>query len=64
MQSAAVEPYLSDDFLDRVRRAYCFALNTGARTRGRMWQAIDKRRRDAHEALLAEGNAALRRVFC
>jgi SAM-dependent methyltransferase len=63
VQSAAVETYLSDEFLDRVRRAYHFALDSGARTRGRIWRSIDARRRDVHAALLADGNAALRDIF-
>jgi hypothetical protein len=58
-----VEPYLSDEFLDRVRRAYQFALDAGARTPGRVWRSIDRRRSDVHEALLAVGNAAVREVF-
>ena len=36
MQSAAVEAYLFDAFLDRVQRAYRFARDAGARARGRM----------------------------
>jgi hypothetical protein len=58
-----MEAYLSDAFLDRVRRAYRRALDDGARTRGRIWRKIDARRRDVHEALLADGNAALRAIF-
>jgi hypothetical protein len=63
MQSFAVEPYLSDPFLDRVRAAYRRALEAGSRAQGRIWRKIDTRRRDVHEALLADGNAALRSVF-
>jgi hypothetical protein len=58
-----MEAYLSDAFLDRVRRAYSAALHAGARTQGGMWQAIDARRRDVHEALVADGNAPLRAIF-
>jgi hypothetical protein len=58
-----MEAYLSDAFLDRVRRAYRRALDAGARTRGRIWRKIDARRRDVHEALLADGNDALRGIF-
>lgn len=62
LQYAAVEAYLSDAFLDRVRRAYRRALDAGARTSGQ-WRAIDARRRDVHAAVLADGNTALRAVF-
>jgi hypothetical protein len=58
-----VEPYLSDAFLDRVRRTYGLALDAGARARGRIWRKIDARRRGVHEALLADGNNALRAIF-
>jgi hypothetical protein len=58
-----VEACLSDAFLDRVRRAYRRALDAGARPRGRIWRKIDARRRSVHEALLAEGNNALRAIF-
>lgn len=58
-----MEAYLSDAFLDRVRRVYSAALDAGARTQGRMWQAVDARRRDVHEALLADGNIPLRAIF-
>jgi hypothetical protein len=61
--TTTVEAYLSDAFLDRVRRAYRRALDAGARTRGRIWRKIDARRRDVHEALLADGNDALRVIF-
>ena len=58
-----MEAYLSDAFLDRVRRAYGLALNLGARTRGHTWKSINARRADVHAALIAEGNAALRGIF-
>jgi hypothetical protein len=58
-----MEAYLSDAFLDRVRRAYRRALDGGARARGRIWRKIDVRRRDIHDALLADGNGALRAIF-
>jgi hypothetical protein len=60
---ATMEAYLSDAFLDRVRRAYRRALDDGARARGRIWRKIDARRRDVHDALLADSNAALRAIF-
>jgi hypothetical protein len=60
---STVETYLSDRFLDRVRRAYRRALDDGARARGRIWRKIDARRRNVHEALLADGNDALRAIF-
>lgn len=58
-----MEPYLSDSFLDRVKAAYRRARQTGGRAKGRTWQKIDARRRDVHEALLTDGNAALRSIF-
>ncbi len=61
--TTTVEAYLSDAFLDRVRRAYRRALGDGARARGRIWRKIDARRRDVHEGLLADGNDALRAIF-
>jgi hypothetical protein len=63
VQSLVMEAWLSDAFLDRVRRAYQGAVAAGARSRGRMWQAIDARRSDVHEALTADGNARLRVIF-
>ena len=56
-------PFLSDAFLDRVRRSYRRALDAGARSTGRTWKLIDARRTDVHEALLADGNGALREIF-
>jgi SAM-dependent methyltransferase len=56
-------PYLSDAFLDRVRRSYRLALDAGARTTGRTWKLIDARRQDIHDALLTDGNEALRQIF-
>jgi hypothetical protein len=55
--------YLSDTFLDRVRRSYRLALDAGARTTGRTWKLIDARRQDVHDALVANGNDALRHIF-
>jgi SAM-dependent methyltransferase len=56
-------PFLGDTFLDRVRRSYRQALDAGARTTGRTWKLIDARRTDVHQALLADGNGALRQIF-
>jgi hypothetical protein len=56
-------PYLSDAFLDRVRRSYCLALDAGARTTGRTWKLLDAGRQDVHDALLESGNGALRQIF-
>lgn len=56
-------PYLSDAFLDRVRRSYCLALDAGARTTGRTWKLLDAGRQDVHDALLENGNGALRQIF-
>lgn len=61
--TTTVEACLSDAFLDRTRRAYRRALDAGARPRGRIWRKIDAHRRSIHEALLAEGNNALRAIF-
>lgn len=58
-----MQPFLTDPFLDRVRRSYQLALTLGARTQGRLWKTIDARRRDVHAALIAEGNSALRDIF-
>ncbi len=58
-----VPPYLSDAFLDRVRKSYGYALDAGARTTGRTWKLIDAQRADVHNALLAYGNDALRQIF-
>lgn|GEM_PF-4109610 len=62
MQSAAVEAYLSDEFLDRVRRAYRLALDAAPKARGQ-WASHNARRADVHIALLADGNDALRPIF-
>jgi len=56
-------PYLGDAFLARVRRSYRLALDAGARPKGRIWKLIDARRQDVHDALLANNNDALRRIF-
>ncbi len=56
-------PYLSDGFLDRVRRSYRLALDAGARTTGYTWKVIDARRQDIHDALVADGNDALRQIL-
>ena len=58
-----MQPFLSDPFLDRVRRAYALALDLGARTGGHTWKSIDARRADVHAALVKDGNAALREIF-
>lgn len=58
-----MEAYLSDAFLDRVRRSYGLALELGARTGGHTWKSINARRADVHAALIKDGNAALREIF-
>jgi hypothetical protein len=55
--------HLSDGFLDRVRRSYALALKDPARARGRMWRVIDARRRDVHDALVADSSEGLREIF-
>jgi hypothetical protein len=47
---AAVEAYLSDEFLDRVRSAYRRAIASAPATSG-IWAALDKRRTDVDAAL-------------
>lgn len=54
--------YLSDEFLDRVRRAYRLAVESHRRTRG-MWRAFDRRRANIHGALLNEDRSPLRDIF-
>jgi hypothetical protein len=60
--SEAGRSYLSDEFLDRARRAYRSAVTTTSKVHG-MWRDIDARRVDIHAALLAESNGALRAMF-
>ncbi|HEX3502343.1 MAG TPA: hypothetical protein VHU22_03000 [Xanthobacteraceae bacterium] len=55
--------YLSDQFLDRVRRAYRSANANGSSPDGTMWSQIDERRADVHRALMASNNEALREIF-
>jgi len=62
VQSAAVQAYLSDAFLDRVKAAYRRALAATSPTEGQ-WAGHNKRRADVHRALLDEDNKALRTVF-
>ena len=62
MQSGAVEAYLSDVFLDRVRAAHRRAVAATKPARGQ-WAAHDQRRADVHAALLADNNDVLRSIF-
>jgi len=55
--------YLNDSFLDRVRRSYALALKEHARARGRVWTTIDARRKEVHDALVADGLTRLREIF-
>lgn len=57
-----MEPHLSDEFLDRVRRAYRLALTGSMRAR-LGWQKINARRADVHAALMTNDNSALRGIF-
>jgi hypothetical protein len=59
---AAVEAYLSDEFLDRVRSAYRRAIASAPATSG-IWAALDKRRTDVDAALRADSNNPLRSIF-
>jgi hypothetical protein len=56
------EPYLTDAFLDRVRRAYRRAVIETPPTRG-LWAQHDERRADVHAALVADGNNKLKAIF-
>lgn len=60
---AAMEPFLDDPFLNRVRRAYRLAIEAGVPASSRMWRDIDARRGDVDAALLADDNFALRAIF-
>ena len=51
-----------DDFLTRVKLAYCAAV-IGHHDRISPWTTIDDRRQSIHEALRASGNDALRTIF-
>ncbi|HUN96489.1 MAG TPA: hypothetical protein VMU69_09650 [Bradyrhizobium sp.] len=53
--------YLSDEFLDRVRRSY--VLHARSRKAGRCWGLINRRRHDIDVALLADSNLELREIF-
>jgi hypothetical protein len=55
--------YFDDRFLDRVRRSYALALKEGARARGRVWKVIDARRKEVHDALVADDLERLREIF-
>lgn len=57
-----MEPYLSDAFLGRVRRAYRTAIDAAPATRGQ-WAALDERRADVHAASLADNHELLREIF-
>jgi hypothetical protein len=57
------DEYLSDSFLDRVRRSYKLALATSNDHQGRLWGEIDQRRAPVHAALLADTNDDLRQIF-
>lgn len=56
--------YLSEAFLDRVRRSYKIALAAAKTTRhGSIWDNIDRHRASVHAALFADGNDELRNIF-
>jgi hypothetical protein len=57
-----MEAYLSNAFLDRVRRAYRRAIAATEGTSGQ-WAAHNERRADVHAALLTDNNDALREIF-
>ena len=62
MQSATVEVYLSDAFLERVRAVYRRAV-TATKPAVGLWDSLDQRRADVRSALLASDNKALRLIF-
>lgn len=62
MQWVRVEPYLEDDFLERVRRAYRRAIAHGG-AKGPVWSKIDALRADIHAALISDDVGALRGIF-
>jgi hypothetical protein len=57
-----MDAYLSDEFLDRVKRCYRLAIAAPRRAR-RGWKKINARRSEVHAALLSDGNAELRAIF-
>jgi hypothetical protein len=61
----AVEPpqYLTAEFLDRVKRSYCLAIEKSSGGEGPIWPQIDRLRRPIHEALISPGNKRLRDIF-
>jgi hypothetical protein len=57
-------PHLSPDFLDRVRRTYRLGLaRVGASATGSIWNSIKGLQAPVHEALVAENDDDLRRIF-
>jgi hypothetical protein len=61
MQESGPPDYLSDQFLDRVRRSY--VPHAATCDAGRAWSSINNRRHDIHVALLADSNLQLREIF-
>lgn len=58
----AMEPHLSDSFLERVKGCYRLAIES-LPVSGGQWTAIDHRRADVHSALVANDNHRLREIF-
>jgi hypothetical protein len=55
--------YLSDGFLERVKRSYGLAMEKVPGGEGTIWPQIDLLRRPVHDALTASENSALRDIF-
>ena len=55
--------YLSDQFLDRVRRSYRLCDRSDATTEGHIWMRIDKLRTSVRDALMDPDVAPLRAIF-
>ena len=57
------QPHLTDDFLDRVRRAYRLANAANDHSGSEIWSSITKLQMPVHEALAASDNRAIRAIF-
>ena len=55
--------HLTDDFLDRVRRAYRLANEASQLPESEIWSSIAKIQTPVHEALMAPDNDAIRSIF-
>src|ERR1700689_4343551 len=55
--------YLGDSFLNRVKRAYRFAVDGFCGPSASLWGQINERQQPVHTALLASDNNAIRAIF-